>query len=50
MEETTPEPAANLQAGPVVMQAVIHVTRAATGKTETYTITGTALDEEKKEP
>lgn len=37
---------AALQSGGVVMTAAIHVTRAATGKVETYQITGTVPKEQ----
>lgn len=33
-----------LQAAPAVLRATIHVTRAATGKVETFEIVGTAAD------
>ena len=42
-------PAAEVQAlksGEVVMKATIHITRAATGKVETYEITGTVPKEQ----
>ena len=39
----------NLQAQPVVMTAVVEIKRAATGKVETYTLTGTVPAEPKKE-
>lgn len=37
---------AALQSGDVVMKATIHVTRAATGKVETYELTGTVPKEQ----
>lgn len=49
MDEQT-KPQADMQAAPAVLHAVIEIKRAATGKVETYTITGTALPEEPKEP
>ena len=39
------EKQAVLQAGDTVMKATIHITRAATGKVETYEITGTVPKE-----
>ena len=44
-EQELQEPVAQLMAGPVVMNATIHITRAATGAVETYEITGTAEPE-----
>ena len=39
----------NAPAQPAVVEAVIQIKRAATGKVEEYKITGTALPEPKKE-
>lgn len=46
------KPQAELQAQPAILHAVIEIKRAATGKVETYKLTGTALppEEPKKEP
>jgi len=50
MNDQQPQPQADLQAKPAILTAVIEIKRAATGKVETYTITGTALPpEEPKE-
>lgn len=40
----------DIKAQPAVLTAVIQIKRAATGKVEEYTITGTALPPEPKEP
>lgn len=37
---------ANLQAGQPVLHATIHITRAATGKVETYEVVGTLAEEQ----
>jgi hypothetical protein len=39
------KPKADLQAQPATLRATIHITRAATGKTETYEIVGTPIPE-----
>lgn len=46
MDEQKPQ--AELQAQPAIFHATIEIKRAATGKVETYTLTGTALPEEPK--
>ena len=38
-----------MQAQPAVLKATIHITRAATGKVETYEITGTAEPQKEAE-
>ena len=40
------EKQAVLQAGDAILKATIHITRAATGKVETYEITGTVPKEQ----
>jgi hypothetical protein len=37
------DPVQGLQAQPAILQATIHVTRKATGKVETYHLTGTPV-------